>query len=297
MSPCLIWNMRQYDAGTLRGGVARLDGWGELVSDVSKLLTGAFGEEFIRFVLNIPETENLDTLPDRIPAEVVQYLVSLAMDSASNGFSDVYFVAAGTLTSPVESEGTSLVHVLRKMCGGSQPETVQDSGDSLLFLLRCIARDCWPAYLLSPPNGQRVNNFFAASPSGIIRHPKASEAADVFMRDPSLGKLFPDSGDGERSVAQPLMESAEWVINVGSSGTRHFVGLLSGLLFDARQRVTLAGQVLTYQRLAESLEHSLAALRLLAEGKEVDVPAVIGFSGIAMEEGQSIRFTDGVLRG
>lgn len=114
------------------------------------------------------------------------------------------------------------------------------------------------------------------------------------MRDSSLKALFPPRS--EEALDQPMSESAEWIVNIGGSGTRQIMGVMSGLLFDARLRVALSGKVLTFGHLSESLEHSLAALRSLAEGEEVSVPAVIGFSGISLQAGQSIPFTDGVLR-
>ena len=94
-----------------------------------------------------------------------------------------------------------------------------------------------------------------------------------------------------------MMESANWVVNVGTSGTRHLIGVLSGLIYDARLRVALNGHQLTFESLSGSLGDSLEALRSLADGKEVKVPTVIGYSGISLEDGQSINFTDGVIRG
>ncbi|WP_162603946.1 HEPN domain-containing protein [Streptomyces sp. CS014] len=264
------------------------------MSDVIKLLTGAFGEEFVRFVLNISEPDNLNTIPNHVPAGVVQHLSSIALDSAQNGFADVHFFGSAALTSYSHSEGTSLVHVLRKACGGESLEAVEETEDPVLYVLRMIAQDCWPVYLITSPNSQKPNNFFSASPSGVMQHPKKSEAAEAFMRDASLCKLFPPRGEGARD--KPINESAEWVVNVGTSGTRHLMGVLSGLLYDARLRVALAGKALTFRSISESLERSLGTLRLLAEGKEANVPAVIGFSGVHLNEGQSIRFTDGTLR-
>ncbi|MFJ9980178.1 hypothetical protein [Streptomyces cyaneofuscatus] len=264
------------------------------MSDVIKLLTGAFGDEFVRFVLNIPESTNLNTIPNHVPDEVVQHLAAIALSSAGNGFADNNFFAAAQLTSYSQSKGTSLVQALRRACGGGPLEAVEESEDAVLYPLRMIAQDCWPVYLMTSVNSERLNNFFAATPSGVMQHPKKSDAAEAFMQDASLSKLFPPRGEGARD--HPLTESAEWVVNVGTGGTRNLMGVLSGLIFDARLRVALAGKALTFQSLSESLEHSLATLRLLAEGKEANVPAVIGFSGIHLNEGQSIRFTDGVLR-
>lgn len=264
------------------------------MSDISKLLTGAFGDDFVRFVLNIPDSDDLNTVPDQVPTAVVQHLTSIALNSAQNGFADVDFLAAAQLTSYSPSEGMTLVHALRKACGGSPPETVEDTGDPVLFSLRKIAQDCWPVYLITPANSRRPNNFFRANISAVVQHPEGSEAAEAFIRDASLSKLFPPRGEDARD--QPITESAEWIVNVGASGTRSLMGVLAGLLFDARLRVALAGKVLTFQFLSESLERSLATLRLLADGREANVPAVIGFSGIHLNEGQSIPFTDGVLR-
>lgn len=267
------------------------------MSDVKHLLIAAFGEDFVRHVLNIPEPESLDTLGERIPVTVLNTLSSLALQSVHTGFVDISVIAAVQLCRFLPDEGMSLVHFLRKLCGGSMPIEVAETGDRTLFALRSIARDTWPVLLMSPPRLQRGAGFFMANPGGLIQHPKAAETAEFFMQDPSLGKLFPPDVDGGQEDLQPLMASAEWVVNVGTSGTRHLMGVLSGLIYDARLRVALTGRHLTFERLSESLERSLEALRSLADGKEVQVPVLVAYSGISLIDGQPINFTDGVLRG
>ncbi|MFF1927300.1 hypothetical protein [Streptomyces sp. NPDC058228] len=286
-----------WDSMSDRCGAVLVIGWGQLVFDVKQLLIAAFGEDFVRYVLNIAESESLDAIEERAPHSVLNTLSSLALQSVHTGFIDVNIISAGQLAAYMPDAGTSLVQVLRKKCGGSATEKVSETGDPVLCSLFEIARDIWPVYLMSPPRIAKGAGFFMANPGGVVQHPKKSEAARRFMVDPSLSKLFPPRGDGEQKAPQLFMESAEWVVNVGSSGTRQIVGVLSGLIFDARLRVALKGQTLTYKRLTESLVHSLATLRSLADGKVVDVPAVIGLSGINVADDHSIRFTDGVLRG
>ncbi|MFF8728189.1 hypothetical protein ACF073_17095 [Streptomyces sp. NPDC015171] len=267
------------------------------MSDVKQLLVAAFGEEFVRYVLNIPEPESLDNLAELTPTGVLNTLSSLALQSVHTGFIDINLIASGQLSAFMPEEGMSVVHFLRKLCGGSVPADVADADDEVLFALRSIALDIWPVLLMPPPKIQRGAGFFMASPAGLIQHPKATEAAEIFMHDRSLSKLFPPAAGSEQGAPQPLMESAEWIVNAGSSGTRQLVGVLSGLIYDARLRVALNGHQLTFERLSECLKDSLEALRLLADGKDVKIPAVIGFSGLSLEDGQSIHFTDGVLRG
>lgn len=62
------------------------------MSNVRKLLTGAFGEDFVRFVLNAPDSGDINSIPENAPAEVINLLVSIALDSAQNAFADVNFL-------------------------------------------------------------------------------------------------------------------------------------------------------------------------------------------------------------
>ncbi|MFJ3989924.1 hypothetical protein ACIPWY_14860 [Streptomyces sp. NPDC090032] len=263
--------------------------------DVKGLLIVAYGEEFIRYVLNISDSEDLDEFPVNKPEEVINLLVQFALQSAQTGYVDVNLMASAQLATYLPEHEMSLVVYYRKLCGGVIDEKPSADDDPVFSALNLIARDIWPLYLISPPRGRRGIGFFAANSSVIFRHPELNGLSQAFMDDSSLSKLFPD-GASDRVAPEPMMESAEWVMTSGHSGTRQLLGVLTQLLYDARLRVMLEGKRLTLDDLSRALKVSLDVLRRLADGQTVEVPAVIGFSGIKLLEGQSIEFTDGTLR-
>ncbi|WP_159074198.1 HEPN domain-containing protein [Streptomyces dioscori] len=265
--------------------------------DIEGLLTATYGSDFIRYVLAIPEQEDLNGISGRADQSVLNILTSLALGSINAGSLDASILTASSLSQYIPDEGTSLVQFLRKSSGGDiSPENLE-TDDAVYAALAVVAQDIWPVYLIPPPSNQSSSGFFMSNLAGIAQHPKSKELGQFFMEDPSLSKLFPKNQSAEQENPAPLMESSEWVVNSGYGGTRQIIGVLTGLIYDARLRVQLAGQKLTSKSLISSLKDSLSALRSLAESQPVDVPVIIGLSGVSLSQGQEIQFTDGILRG
>ncbi|WP_159052731.1 HEPN domain-containing protein [Streptomyces scabiei] len=267
------------------------------MTDINGLLVAAYGEDLVRYVFNIPDAEKLDGFAARADQTVVNTLIHFALQTAHTGSLNASLTAVMNLGQYMPDEGTSLIQFLRKKSGGLIPSYDADANDPILQAFTAILSDVWPLYLIPPPKGERGTGFFMANPSAVMSHPKLAELAQCIMEDPELSKLFPDPGEGQTRPDNPLMESSEWVINVSGGGTRNLVGVVSGLLYDARLRAKIAGKKLTLDSIMFGLLQSLDALRSLASGKVVDVPVIVGFSGIFLHENEEIDFSDGILRG
>lgn len=264
-----------------------------------KRLQMTYGEQFLRYVLAVPDNK---AFPDDItqPAEQVANLLaalSLQLPIDDDGGSMGASMALSSHFSQfVPEQQTTLANNLRAMSGGII-EDAPSTSDHVLELLSQVARDLWPVYLLPPPN-QGPKLFWMSSPIGLYHHPLLNELLAAFLDDKKLRKLFPG--------AEPIKPGndwtttfniqALWIMNSGGGGSQQLTTVVGNLFLDTVIRASMENGKLDHNGMMTHLSESLNTLRQLADGKITNVPAILGFSGVQLEEGTEITLPTGVLR-
>lgn len=264
-----------------------------------KRLQITYGEEFLRYVLAIPEDKNFPEDVSPAAEQVVNFLTALASQlplDEDGGTLSASMTLSSQLSQYVPEQQTVLAHQLRAMSGGALA-AAPESSDTVLGLLSRVAHDLWPIYLLPPPShGPKL--FWLSSRGNLFQYPFLNELITAFLNDNSLSKLFPGVGpigiDNELSAAFSIQ--SHWIVNAGAGGSQQLFTVVSNLLIDAVVRTLLRHGKLDHDEMMASVSESLNALRQLAEGMIVDVPTIIGFSGVQLEEGTEIELTAGIIR-
>ncbi|WP_165788258.1 HEPN domain-containing protein [Arthrobacter glacialis] len=186
---------------------------------------------------------------------------------------------------------------IRTLCGGSLGD-VPSSTDPVLQSLRAIAHDMWPTYLLPPPAEGPRTFWMSSGPVGIYQHPELATLHRNFANDETLRPLFPSLTVPEDAAdwTKWIDVQAVWTLNAGSGGSHQMMGVFGSLLLDAVLRTRLSDGELTHDGLMRELAVSLNAFRKLATKKPVHVPAIVGLSGVQLEDGQQIELASGIIR-
>ncbi|WP_248704231.1 HEPN domain-containing protein [Curtobacterium sp. MWU13-2055] len=263
-------------------------------------LINSYGDEFLRYVLNLPiEGSIMELIEARTDPSAVALLLD-AMNQApwsGNGELDVMLYSSSAFAQFRADFGGSLANYLRLQCGGEVADASPSDGP-VVHALSIVARDLWPVLLLKPPT-QGPRTFWMSTTPGLFSHPETPQAAKAFMADAELTKLFPDaeSIDHVETMGQEILAiQSNWMMSTGQGGSRQLISVLDGIVFHASVLARLDGSALTQARLMDSIEESVNTFRQLAAGHEVEVPAFIGFSGVRMAEGTSLSFGDDQLR-
>jgi hypothetical protein len=261
-----------------------------------QVVSSVFSADFLRYVLALKAEDSIESGFDTGDPEVSEAIFQFALrQQAASNDRDAYLNTMQILTSHPEGVSTTVVNDMRLRNGGALPDVPNVEGDKFLAALSTIARDIWAAYLVVPPSSMAANTFFAAAPVGLIQHPTCADAARAFVEDPDLLKLFPGLPKDASSI-DALGHMAIWFATAGSNGTKSPMSVLSGLLFDASVRMRFSNSASSFEEYAESLKSCLSDLRLLAQGQTVHVPAIVGFSGIALGDGAKLSLTSGTMR-
>lgn len=260
-------------------------------------IIGAYGEPFLRYVLALREEVPIVQALQSTSTEFVLLLQS-PLDQVAFGRDieiDV-MLSARHFTFYRDDLGGSLANYLHQISGGSQTRPAPNK-DPVVQAIRDIAWDIWPALLMRPPtNGHRT--FWASTTLGASSHPAAIAACKAFMADSKLARLFPGSPSLENTqdIEPFLSVSADWVTSGGQSGSRQLISMLDSIVFSASVHSQLDGSPLTREGLMNAIPYVMDFFRELATRKPVEVPTVIGFSGVKLEDGMSLKFGEDLLR-
>lgn len=263
---------------------------------VHGIIATAFGEEFLRYVLAVPDESPIDLEAANIRQDVIQELFEKAV--AVHGSADplaASLLAMSFFVSYDEDLQTSRANAMRERSGGALPELPGETSDRFFDVMCRVARDLWASYFLLAPSTEGARTFFAAAPIGVIQHPLLGEIYKALLSDPTLAKLFPELTP-EASNGEISGHNAVWYVNGGMSGSKSPIAVLSGLIFDASVRARLVGERLSFDSLVLHLRESIDTLRALADGQTVHVPAVIGYSGVRLSGISSISLSEGKFR-
>jgi hypothetical protein len=248
-------------------------------------LEAIYGTELLEYIFGKPKTnETLDQLVAKYP-EVASTLAVLARgipieDKTGMG----RYMSLSGLARWIEEQNISLVNLMRTSTGQTLPAIPSASNDKVLDALIEVAHDFWATYLAPPPD--MVPPFFWSSISvGLFGNPHADNYAKEFMDDPDLKKLFPGASALNNPVTMDQISQIQshWMTTAGGGGTQQLIGVMGFMINDAYARVLLDHNHLTWEQLLKQLPISLKTMRDLASGKVVDVPRLIGYSGVQVK--------------
>jgi hypothetical protein len=263
-------------------------------------LISLFGEPFLRYILAVPDDTDI---VDGIQSTDSQILLLLAgmgnsePDGAGDNRIQASFDVASRVSQYLPEQKTGLANVIRALCGGSLGE-VPPSSDPALQAIRAIAHDLWPTYLLPAPTESPRTFWMSSGPIGMYQHPELADLHRRFASDEMLKQLFPglsmpeDTSDWTKWIDVQAM----WTLNSGAGGSHQMIGAFGSLMLDAVLRTQLSDGRLTHDGLMRQLAASLDVFRKLATKKPVHVPAIVGLSGVQLEDGQQIELNSGTIR-
>lgn len=207
-----------------------------------------------------------------------------------------FFEASNLSVSPPGSQ-TSLVNELRRANGGVV-EVATTVGDEVVDAVAEIAAACWPTYLVRP-HGNGPRTFWMSTPIGIYRSPSLATAGAAVLRDPHLAAYFPfpgPEGHGAGTVAE-LTEYRSLLISDTSGANFDVISVITNIISCSVFRSLLAGERLSLRTLMPNISSVTEELRRLSSRETVHVPALVGFAGLEISDGQSLNVNGGQLRG
>jgi len=270
----------------------------DLTEQAAQRMIAAYGEPFIRYVFALQNNKPIVEAVQATSTELTLILQS-AIDQApysGNGDIDMTFTAMGSFGNYRADLGGSLANYLRKLAGGVLPKTPSDK-DPLVQEIREIAADTWPTLLLLAPK-QGPRTFWMSTSVGVFSHPRTVNACRAFMADPRLTPLFPEAPSIESAteISDLLQVSANWILSSGGGGSRQLISVIDAIIFNAAVLAQLDGSRLDHSGMMTAIPKSVEFFRKLATKKPVDVPAIIGFSGIQIKQDENLKFGDDELR-
>ncbi|TFD23475.1 HEPN domain-containing protein [Cryobacterium lyxosi] len=272
----------------------------DLSEQATHRIIGAYGEPFLRYVFALPEDKPVLEALQSTRAEYV-VLLQTAIDQtpySGNGDVDFTFTASSSFAYYRKELGGSLANYLHRMAGGDAKK-IPSGKDPVVQAIREVAHDVWPSLLLTPPkHGPRA--FWMSTTAGIFSHPKAVEACKTFMADSELKALFPNTPSIEEatSINEVILQiQANWILSSGQGGSKQLISIIDAIIFNAAVHAQLDGSPLNERGLMSAIPSSVEAFRTLATMKPVEVPAIIGFSGLRIEDDTVLKFGDDELRG
>lgn len=273
-----------------------------------KAIIAVFGAGFLRYALALPAESGLESALSNTPKEVINTLSLAAHDYMRGRFGlsiTDYDGLANTFGLFDQEAGTSIVNAMRLDCGGELP-VLPETDDPLLAPLLSVARDLWPVLLLPPSRLPGWNQpHFSLRCSLSDEAPQRSLLVDAVLEDADLGRLFTTVED------EQTFHEADYVVHRGkdarggwasSSFDSHYMTVdlslfLSNLIKAAAIQCVLGGSNLCFDQIAAELDLIVGRIRRLASGDEaVEMPAVVGISGLSVEAGRSLHVGPWLLR-
>ncbi|MFG1690336.1 hypothetical protein ACGFNP_60040 [Nonomuraea sp. NPDC049269] len=249
-------------------------------------LTQAYGEKFLMYAL-VSEYPAID-YSDK-PAEAIQVLREIAQQI--EGVTDPFgkYINLQHAIGSIDDSGLSLANRLRLVCGGDLPEATD--GDPVAALALAVARETYPLYLLLYPDS--ISGGRIGAPTIAYTHPASIPFCRAALQDPSLANLFPGV-DTEKEV-DPHAISSSIILSNGSGSGIQLIGLLPSML-DAAWRWCVLDSRPTAATYLEKVRAILGQIRLLAEGKKINVPHVIGIRGVDVPETITMKLPFGIIK-
>ncbi|TDB78213.1 HEPN domain-containing protein [Micromonospora sp. KC721] len=244
----------------------------------------AFGDAFIKYVLNIEGGSSLDeVVPTSVQGQCVAFLESLTVQIMQSelGYQRDWLRTLALVPGPGGS-GTPIATAMRQKCGGVLPDVVSDDAVESVFL-ECV-RDAYPVLLLPVEDESKFRHPGLVPFSVGDRLESANRLRVAVLADDSLRRLFPDF-NGSRGSSYLTSEAGDyWTLQIES---------LPQTLISYALLIASVDRLPTVEEAVQQAREVLAVSRALARGERVQLPVLVGLSNI--ELGRSVEEVDLVV--
>lgn len=257
-------------------------------------LAQSLGAAYVRYVLNAPPDHPLESLHlSDSQLAAAKMLVGTGGPPAPRLTSVTEKAVLGRY---LPGERTSLTNALRRTAGGALERATREDDPVADALVR-VAADVWPLYLIKPDRDD--SRPFSIYSSAVMDHPVFDDVVEEFLRDRTLMQLFPhpreDSPTAHKRWYAGFGYDTLLVTDLGG-GSVQLVTLASGLIGQAALRCLANGAQLSLGGIAPHVVQTVGDLRSLAAGQAVEVPTLVGLTGVSVAADTVITLPSGVLR-
>lgn len=247
-------------------------------------------DSFLKYVLNLADDVVLDDFEVATKGQAAN-LATLAQIGGlgTNNSAPMDYLSWHSLSGYISSHDTSLVNLLRKNAGGSV-ELPQLTQDDVVDALADIAKDIWPMFMIRPKSDYGPRPFWMGSAAHAYGHPNFHRAIEAVLADESLKKLFPFEPTETNSSGDPKMDlslnTASFVVTSLGSWTMQLAGLAPGLIGATALRCLMMDGKLSMSLMMARLSTVVDEVRRLADGQDVDLCTLVGFTGVDIPVGK-----------
>ncbi|MGY1681984.1 hypothetical protein [Geodermatophilus sp. SYSU D01176] len=236
-------------------------------------LRAYLGDDFLRYVLNIPAEVAMDNFVSHASAPQAQVVVELAtlLQPALTANDDTAAMQVPLLLGQYLTEaGQGVPTLLRRHAGGALPPP-PSSSDPVLRQLLTQLQEAYSLLLLP------VDRFMhrPSLSSLTFNHPGRADLEAAVLADPALGKLFTAEHEG-----------SGWMGNVfrstGQGGSVQLWGFADQQIVIAWEWARLDVATPSFEAVADKLAVSLRTLRRAIQGKSTTVPVRLGLTGVLL---------------
>lgn len=254
-------------------------------------LCEVYGEPYLKFALNCTDIHSIGEAPTENQKKVIDILTEISQKKAGEDDQIFRLNVAGRIGSYIAEIGTTVCSAMHQWSGGTLPAI--ETEDALLGHLLALGSQVWPVFLL--PHPEAWPPYFGSLTSCVFSHPTTALLWQAIADDSELRKLFPDVPDQIGDDQSALRISSEIIFSTGHGETLQLAVLPETLLTAAwwRQILHGGGDLNSY---LDELAEVLRETRILASGKEVQAPYLIGLENIRLPPESSIKLPFGVIR-
>jgi hypothetical protein len=250
-----------------------------------------YGRRFLEYVLNVEDiVSNIAQVEDS-RADTLNMLDSCTPPGYfdEHGNREALRIA---LLSPAAGDDVGLATKLRESCGEAVP--LPDADDAVTRELLALVRDYYPLTLMSPTTGPHAPYSFTggtAQSNSLHSHPSVDRLIIALANDSAFAEFGVPYGDTH------LYNRTEQLRTIWGFGGSVRLSDIPGNLLNY---TLMLGQVRGASNLSAYIAiavEAVAAARRLLIGDRVELPVLIGLSGIRFEAGQpDFSIAQGIIR-
>lgn len=252
------------------------------------------GPKILQFILNIEEEQAIEVSESRYEldadrAQILNHFIIICRQLRMQGIDqgDVDFSVFHSLSQIIQDD-RHIFNVWNEQLGGNKIELTSE--DLLVISASKIALEIFPLFLIKLPANSHffINTFFHLN-SLIYRLAERQVLIDAVMNDASMSKLFTEVGKNDMDTY------CEYMASSGRGGGFQLGFFPDTLVANAFELMKLRGDI-SQEALLLAIEETVQMLREIGEGKQIDVPAFVGFHNVGFDDFPEIDIESGKLR-
>ncbi|PHZ83937.1 HEPN domain-containing protein [Paremcibacter congregatus] len=252
------------------------------------------GHKILGFILNIEEDVALGVLNGQYDiseekAEVLKGFIKICRRLRMQGIDqgDVDFSVFHTLPQILQ-DNRHIFNIWHEQLGGEKVHV--DIPDPVASSASKIALEVFPLFLINlPTNSHFFMNTFSHLSSLTYQLHERQILIDSIMADRSLAKLFTNVGENEMDTHCQYMASS------GRGGGLQLAVFPETLIANTYELMKMRGNI-SRDALLASVAENIEMLRNLGEGKQIEVPAFVGFHNVGLDDFSEMEIENGKIR-